>query len=661
MMTPKKSFLIVVRIFFILFFIHFIKIAFYRWDGFAYFIPWKDLIFYFSLALIGWIISGLIIAIIFWIFTYWILQKIYISKIIHFEHIMIWFIFTVISIFIYRTFQDYILRTFLDNKLLDNNKLIIVIIFMLINILIVWIIGNRAKLEKLLQVFNIHITPLVYLFSFLLIFLISFVLFKEKSVKTSLTEDISDNEIFTTSSKNEKYPNIILVTMDTLSAMDMQVYGYHRPTTPFITKWAKNAIVFTKAYATSNWTTPTIMSIMTGQLPWTHRIWYEPHYYPVINYKNNLPQILKKNGYKIYAFVQNTLAHPEILGIGDAFLIKEKSYTFLTPYNWWTGKLAEFFSKQRIVTEMMLEDNPLFKFLNFKYSHYLAYVRLVLYSSLIRSENVYNRFLDYIAQNLEEPFFAWIHVFPPHDPYLPPKQYLGLFGDSEKYNTGEKQLAANLLYQTYEPERQHEVDILRKRYDENILYSDKQFEIFLKRLSKIVDMSNTIVILSSDHGEIFSHGYVAHNGEFLYEPLIKIPLIIKIPWKTGGDVKHTLVSQIDIAPTILDLINIPIPKWMEGRSLLPLIEGRDIEPREVFSMQLIRNPVIGNVSITKGTIAVLRGEYKLISYIEKGELLLFNLKNDPYEQHNIADQRPEIVKQLKQLIDEKLAIVNNRI
>jgi arylsulfatase A-like enzyme len=649
-MAGKKSFLIVIRIFFVLFSLHFIKVAFYRWDGFSYFIPFKDILPDFSLAFISWTISGLILATFFWLFTYWFAKKLSLLRVVQFEYLMVWFLFVALSVFIYGTIHDYFYPSY------ELIKFVALILLVFLSIACVWYLERKNRLEKILFGFDDRIKPLVWLFSFLLIFSVAFSIYKKDSIKTSAQE----NKVSFVHSENER-PNIILVTMDALSAKNMQAYGYHRPTTPFIAEWAKDAVLFKRAYSTSNWTTPAVMSIMTGQLPWTHRIWYEPHYYPVVNYKNNLPRILKENGYKIYGFIQNTLAHPKILGIGEAFLIKDEAYTFLTPHNWWVDKLTKLFSRQRIATEMMLENNPLFKPLNLKHSQYLAYVRLVLYSSLIRSEKVYKQFLVHLSQNLEEPFFAWIHVLPPHDPYLPPKPYSGLFGDPDKFNTGEKQLAANLLYQTYNPDRQSEVDILRKRYDESILYSDKQFEIFLERLSRIVDMSKTVIILSSDHGESFSHGYVAHNGEFIYEPLIKIPLIIKIPWKTNGGVEHTLVSQIDIAPTILDLAGIPVPKWMEGRSLLPLIEDRPFEPKEVFSMQLIRNSVIGNTPITKGTIAVLKGEYKLISYIDKKKVFLFNLQDDPYEQQNLANKETETVKRLKKLIDERLFIINKKV
>jgi len=631
------------------------KVAFYRWDGFSYFIPFIDFLPDLSLAFVVWTISGLLCTIIFWVFAYWFPQKVRPLKIIRFEYVMVWFLFVVILLFIYRTFQDYILPGyFSDFNLLTLTVLIFII---LVSSYSVWIIGRYTNLKEILYGFNTRITPLVWIFSFLLIFSLPFLIFKKDSIKTyAAASNVSVNF------SNKNRPNIILVTMDALTAKDMQLYGYERATTPFISEWAKDALVFKRVYSTSNWTTPTTMSIMTGQLPWTHRIWYEPHYYPVVNYKNNFPLILKENGYEIYGFVQNNLAHPRILGIGDVFSIKDEAYTFLIPDKRWVNKLLKFFNERRIATEMIIENNPVFKPINLQAPHYIAYVRLILYKSLIRSEVVYNRFLEHLDHNLKQPFFVWIHVFPPHDPYFPSESYRGVFGDAERFNTREKQLESDLLYKNYEPQRQNDVDIIKKRYDEFILYSDQQFKLFLASLSKIIDLSNTIIILSSDHGEIFSHGYAAHNGTSLYEPLVHIPLIIKLPDNTKGKIIDTPVTQIDIAPTILELAKVSVPDWMEGQSLLPLIEDKPFKQRPIFSMQLLRNPAIGNHPITKGTIAVWDGDYKLINYFgEENKLLLFDLKTDPFEIQNILNERPEVARRLKRLIDENLSLANKKI
>jgi arylsulfatase A-like enzyme len=173
-------------------------------------------------------------------------------------------------------------------------------------------------------------------------------------------------------------------------------------------------------------------------------------------------------------------------------------------------------------------------------------------------------------------------------------------------------------------------------------------------------MSNTIIILTSDHGESFSHGYQEHDGPYLFEQFVHVPLIIHLPGKRDSVEVDALIDQIDIAPTILELAGIPDPEWMEGRSMVPLFERKHFEPRPVYSMQLIRNRAFGN-PLEKGTIAVWEENYKLIHYLENKKSLLFDLRDDPYETNDISREKAETVQKLMTLINDNLSSANARI
>lgn len=504
----------------------------------------------------------------------------------------------------------------------------------------------KTRLEKGLCWLNDRITPLVLLFTALLFISIPLSILRLSNDRVNPPQDIQDKP-------GGGHPNIILIIMDALSAEDMQLYGYQRPTTPFITDWAKSAFVFNRAYSTSNWTTPSTMSIMTGKRPWTHRVWHIAEHNPVDFYGENLPMVLKSYGYKTYAFVQNNSAHPRTLGIDDFFDIKDGAYTFWiyrSPIVRW---YANFFTNRNIPAKWSISENPFVKMFN------IRPLRHPIYGTVIRSEPVYERFFDVISKNPEEPFFAWIHLYPPHDLYLPPKPYIGMFGDAEMFNTLKEQVDSNLLHREYKPERQKDVNIMRKRYDEFILYSDQTFKGFINRLEKTIDMSNTIIILTSDHGESFSHGFMGHNYFKFYEPLIHVPLIIKTPDATANRSIDMPIEQIDIAPTILDLAGIPIPKWMEGRSLTPLLRGNALNTKPIISMQLIKVPVIGNKPIKRGTFAVIDGDYKLIYSFKEKKVLLFNIRTDPEEIHDISKEKTDIVQRLLKTLEDELSHVNN--
>ncbi|GAB4538039.1 MAG: hypothetical protein Fur0020_06840 [Thermodesulfovibrionia bacterium] len=503
----------------------------------------------------------------------------------------------------------------------------------------------KMVIERILYWLNARITPLILLFGFLFISAIPLSIIGIASGK-GVKPQTQQNGI------KKGRPNIILVIMDAMSAEDMELYGYQRSTTPFIKEWAREAFVFDRAYSTSNWTTPSTMSIMTGKRPWTHRVWYIAEHHPVDLYNENLAMVLKDYGYKNYAFVQNNSAHPKTLGIGNFFDVNDPSYTFWRFHSGLVRWYARFFINRNIVAKWVISENPFVKMLN------IRPLRHPIYGAVIRSEDVYERFFDTISRGREGPFFAWIHLYPPHDLYLPPKPYIGMYGDAERFTTLEEQVDSNLLHREYGHERQKDVDIMRKRYDEFILYSDQAFKGFINRLEGTIDMSNTIIILTSDHGESFTHGFMGHNYFKFHEPLIHVPLIIKLPNMVYGRITDTLVEGIDIAPTILDLAGIPIPEWMEGRSLVPLFVGGEIEKKPIFSMQLIKNPVIKKKPIGRGTFAILDEDHKLIYDLKEKRVSLFNINTDHGEIHDISKEKSVIVTNLLRILEDELSRLN---
>jgi arylsulfatase A-like enzyme len=137
-------------------------------------------------------------------------------------------------------------------------------------------------------------------------------------------------------------------------------------------------------------------------------------------------------------------------------------------------------------------------------------------------------------------------------------------------------------------------------------------------------------------------------------------LIIKAPNTNKGQVIDYLAEQIDITPTILEILKIPVPKWMEGRSLLPLLQGESLLPKLAFSMALGSNPSKGH-EIKRGTIAVWQDDYKLIHYLDNKKSLLFNLNDDPDELNNLFNEQSNIGNSLLAVIRDNLASANHRI
>jgi len=246
---------------------------------------------------------------------------------------------------------------------------------------------------------------------------------------------------------------------------------------------------------------------------------------------------------------------------------------------------------------------------------------------------------------------------------------MGMFDSSPELKTFKSQWKAlrtlKNQWRLYKPqgfsqEMQTTLDTLRARYDEFIRYSDKQFEDFINGLKKRDKLKNTVIIFSSDHGESFEHNYVGHGRKYLYEQVTHIPLIIKEPDQTEGRIINDLIEQIDIPATILDLAGIPVPSWVEGRSLAPLMQGKRLSSKPLFSMNFQKNKTRGQ-KIINGSVAVWEGDYKLIYYLEEKKSLLFNLKHDPDELNNLFDKEPEAGQRLLSLIKDNLKKANEKI
>jgi arylsulfatase A-like enzyme len=649
-MSAKKGFFVLLRIVFVFSFLQFMRDVFYKWDGYSYYMKFTDFLPDLSLTYIFIALYAVLFAILAWLGLYILYRIIPKSLNVRLEQLLFWFIICVLFLLGKKIF----LKSVSLSKLFGLNYFVILVVGGILTGLIVWFL--RRHTEKILNVLNDRITPLVWGFMILFFLAVPFSAIKGviHHIKPELSGYTAVKKEQRTTISQAKRPNIILVVMDALTARDMQLYGYGRRTTPFISEWSKKSVVFKREYSSANWTTPAMMSMLTGQRPWTHKVWYRAYYRNVESYSENLPRLLKESGYAVYGFVQNHYAHPDVLGMGDAFTVKHKSHTFSLPPDSLSGKIRRYFINRPVAADWILSAQPIVNAL-------IKHFRTPMSETLVPPKLVYDSFLNYISESRKRseerniPFFALLHVYPPHSWYLPPEPYQGIFGDRDRFNTDIKQ--KKFASREYPPEMQSQIDILRKRYDEFIVYSDRQFGIFMSRLAETMDMSNTIVILTSDHGESFSHGYQEHDGPYLYEEFVHVPLLIKLPGAQNGKIINTPVEQIDIAPTILELAGIPISGWMEGRSLVPLFKGRPFEPRPVFSMQLIKNRSFGH-SISDGTVAVWDENYKLIYYLKNRKTLLFNLQTDPFESKNLSIDKPEVQERLLKLIQENLSIKN---
>ena len=247
------------------------------------------------------------------------------------------------------------------------------------------------------------------------------------------------------------------------------------------------------------------------------------------------------------------------------------------------------------------------------------------------------RWLD--GQPEEQPFFLYVHTIDPHVPYRPPDEFLAMY-DSEPYRgpvsfRRDATLLENIKVGNIQlsGRDRHRLEAL---YDGEISYHDVHFQAILEGLERRGHAEDTIVIVTSDHGEEFwDHGSVGH-GHSVYEELLHVPLFVRIPGVTDGmtDLAGS-VGLVDVMPTILEALTLESPESLSGESFLGRLLGQDerVPPKTVSGFM-------------EAWRTLVEDDVKLIQHRLRSPQI-FDLRDDPQEETNIAEDNPIIVRHLR--------------
>ena len=435
-------------------------------------------------------------------------------------------------------------------------------------------------------------------------------------------------------------PDIILISIDTLAAEDANACGDGPVLMPNLRRIAQQSHCFSRYYATANFTSPTISSMETGALPWSH-LAVQPEAKIIEALRQpSLAGSLRAQGYETHSITDNLLASPRHRGSHAGYSSAQLAHTTMV------GNAI-----REAVT--VFPDTALPQLAVAAVSFLGAFdVYLHGPDNPYDSTRVYEAAQAIVAgANRARPLFLWAHTLPPHSPYLPPP--------STKYRLlghGELERWQDLLPDnvSYDSERQPLVDKHRLRYRESMMAADAALGVFLDHLQREGRLEQAILVITADHGESFQHGYIGHAGPNLYESLIRIPLLIRLPGQRTGRVIDTPVSQADLAPTLLDLASAPALPTADGRSLAPLLKGgATLAPLPVLAMSLERQsrfrPLGG-----EGHFAVIDGDFKLVTSLGRQAPQLFDLRADPAELTNLAPQSVPRVVAMETIVRERL-------
>jgi arylsulfatase A-like enzyme len=261
--------------------------------------------------------------------------------------------------------------------------------------------------------------------------------------------------------------------------------------------------------------------------------------------------------------------------------------------------------------------------------------------------------LDRIIQNLaaqSSPYLAYLHLWSPHAPYNARKDFVGIFQDDLTFPAKPQHPFAGYHY-SEEYLLEH-----RRQYDEYITDLDAEFGLLLLSLEKAGALQNSYVIVTSDHGEFFERGEIDHASALMYAPVTHIPLRISAPGQQTRADFHSLTSNLDLLPTLLQIAGREIPSWVEGQ-LLPGFGGLEDVSRSIFPMMGKDNAAFR--PIEHATFSILKGPCELFFFTgypgHPDRFELYNLEEDPQELHDLFREDITTASQLK---DELLEAVS---
>lgn len=409
-------------------------------------------------------------------------------------------------------------------------------------------------------------------------------------------------------------PNIVLVSIDTLRADRMSLYGHDVETTPNIDAFARGALVFDDVWANGAYTLPSHMSLFTGQTPSMHTVQgpgrrRDPNRSPL------LAETLADRGYTTAAFTGGGFVSPDF-GFGASF----ESYGTVDP--------------------MVNSDSPLLR----SQLANLADVDLALLEA--SSMSVVDSWLE---QHQKESFFLFLHTYAPHQ-FDPQERHLLALGLGATLS--DDSASQKVLYSMGEDVTEAEYSRVFELYDGAVRQADEGFGRLIQKLKSLDLLEDTIVILTSDHGkELGEHGAIGH-GHALYQEMLSVPLVVRLPgratcergtWAPGRSA--TPVSLIDIVPTVLEALDIAPWPSLQGMSLL-----REIPDRAVMSeVQNLAVKYALREGQTKTIFSPLGKDLFIPNTIE---LESFDLSSDPTERFPLAVDSAEQAARIRAAFEE---------
>lgn len=390
----------------------------------------------------------------------------------------------------------------------------------------------------------------------------------------------------------EKPPNVLLISVDTLRPDHLSSYGYERSTSPTIDRLAAEGVLFEQHVSSTSWTLPAHAAMFTSLVDTVHGCFETDRV--LAHDRVTLAEHFSEAGYQTAGFFAGPYLHPAF-GLGQGFEV----YEDCTSYGQALAELpTEAWSMDRAVMQASHRD--------------------------VTNPTVYDRVSAWLGGRSDDPFFLFVHLWDAHFDFMPPPPYDTMFDPDYDGEVTGRDFFFDSSINAAMPER--DLHHLIALYDGEIAWTDHHIGLILADLERQGVLDDTIVAVTSDHGtEFFEHGGKAHRMT-LFDEVIRIPLILRYPPRLDPGLRVARQTRmIDLAPTLLDLAGLPPARQAMGHSLAAASSGEEpLALSELFS-------------VGRRLRAIRTSETKLIHDSNRHSQFYFDLADDPGERQPLDD------------------------
>lgn len=408
-------------------------------------------------------------------------------------------------------------------------------------------------------------------------------------------------------------PNVLLLVLDTVRAAELGLYGYPKPTSPNLDRFSRLGIRFDHAIAPSSWTLPSHGSLFTGRSPWEHGADFNR---ALPDSFLTLAEFLSGHGYRTGGFVGNTRFVAWEMGLAQGFSHYEDYQS--SALNW-------------ILSATLIE-----RLANDRWFHAAIGAR----DQFGRRDatDINAAFLEWLDESDQQPFFAFLNFYDAHTPYLPDEQYTARFGVPDPEALSERYHRWLADWRTRPTNR--EIAQTQAAYDASIAALDAALGELFSELDQRGFMEETVIVITSDHGEHFGDHDLYEHGFSLYRPVLWVPLVVVAPGRLDQEaVVETPVSIDRVPATIADLLDLDTTSLFPGSSLVRIhTEGRSPSRTTPFSLSELRltMKVPSWAPLARGDMRSLVVDSLHYIMTADGGEEVFNIVTDPWEERNLA-------------------------